>query len=154
MRVVPNASALGSFMYVMLCTRPYICFAVGMVSKYKSNTGPPHWVAVKHIIKYLCRMKDYMLVYHCEDLTTTSYTDFDFQSDHDSRKSTSTSGYVYTLGGGPISWRSVKQSRIVDSTMEAEYVASCEVAKEVVWLRKFLVDLGVMRIKQSPIMLF
>jgi hypothetical protein len=38
--------------------------------------------------------------------------------------------------------------------MEAEYVASCEVAKEVVWLRKFLVDLGVMRIKQSPIMLF
>jgi hypothetical protein len=49
-----------------------------------------------------------MLVYHCEDLTATDYTDSDFQSDRDSRKSTL--GYAYTLGGEAISWRSVKQS--------------------------------------------
>jgi hypothetical protein len=93
-----------------------------------------------------------MLVYHCEDLTTTGYIDFEFQSDRDSRKFIS--GYVYTLGGGAISWRSVKQSCIVDSTMEVEYVATCEAAKEAVWLSKFLADLGVMRIEQSPITLF
>jgi hypothetical protein len=48
----------------------------------------------------------------------------------------------------------VKQSWIADSTMEAEYVAACEVATEAIWLRKFLRDLGVMRVEQSPITLF
>ena len=55
------------------------------------------------------------------------YTDYDFQSDRESRKSTSR--YVFTLGGGAISWRSVKQSSIAYSTMEAEYIAASEVAK-------------------------
>ena len=58
------------------------------------------------------------------------YTDSDFQSDRDSRKSTS--GYVFTLGGGSISWRSIKQSSIADSTMEAEYIAASKAAKETV----------------------
>ena len=60
---------------------------------------------------------------------------------------------MFTLGGEAISWRSVKQSCIVDSTMEVEYVATCEVAKEAVWLKKFLSDLGVMRMEQVPITL-
>ena len=59
-----------------------------------------------------------------------SYTDSDFQLDLDFRKSTS--GCVFTLGGGAISWKSVKQSCVADSTMKAEYVAACEAAKEVV----------------------
>ena len=69
-----------------------------------------------------------MLVYHSEDLIPISYTDSDFQSNLDFRKSTL--GCVFTLGGGAISWRSVKQSCITDSTMEAEYVATCKAAKE------------------------
>ncbi|XP_050255054.1 secreted RxLR effector protein 161-like [Quercus robur] len=110
MRQVPYASAVGSLMYAMLCTRPDICYSVGIVSRYQPNPGPKHWEAVKHILKYLRRMRDYMLVYRCEDLIHIGYTDFDFQSDHDFRKSTS--GCVFTLGGGAISWRSVKQSYI------------------------------------------
>ena len=93
-----------------------------------------------------------MLVYRSEDLIPIGYTDSDFQSDLDFRKSTS--GCVFTLGGGAITWRSVKQSCIADSTMEAEYVAACEAAKEAVWLKKFLSDLGVMRMEQVPITLF
>ena len=58
------------------------------------------------------------------------------------------------MGGGAISWRSVKQSCIADSTMEAEYVVACEVAKEAVWLKKFLSDLGVVRMEQASITLF
>ena len=46
---VPYASVVGSLMYAMLCTRPDICFAVGMVSRYQSNLGPVHWQAVKRI---------------------------------------------------------------------------------------------------------
>ena len=63
MRQVPYASAVGSLMYAMLCTRPDIYYSVGMISRYQSNPGPKHWHAVKHILKYLWRMRDYMLFY-------------------------------------------------------------------------------------------
>ena len=86
-----------------------------------------------------------MLVYHSKDLIPIGYTNSNFQSDLDFKKSTS--GCVFTLGGGAISWRSVKQSFIANSTMEVEHVAAYKAAKEVVWLKKFLYDLGVVRIK-------
>ncbi|KAK1552621.1 hypothetical protein Q3G72_020490 [Acer saccharum] len=114
---VPYASAVGSLMYAMLCTRPDICFAVGIVSRFQSKPGPDHWTAVKHIFKYLKRTRDNMLKIHI--------------------------GAVFTIGGGAVIWKSIKQSRIADSTMEAEYVAACEAAKEAVWLRQFLIDLEV-----------
>ncbi|KAK0587347.1 hypothetical protein LWI29_021335 [Acer saccharum] len=138
---VPYASAVGSLMYAMLCTRPDICFAVGIISRFQSKPGPDHWTAVKHIFKYLKRTRDNMLVYSGGDLIPVGYTNSDFQSDSDSRKSTS--GAVFTIGGGAVIWRSIKQSCIADSTMEAEYVAACEAAKEAVWLRQFLIDLEV-----------
>ncbi|KAL5577479.1 hypothetical protein UlMin_019178 [Ulmus minor] len=152
MRRIPYASAVGSLMYAMLCTRPDICFAVGMVSRYQSNPGPEHWIDVKHILKYLKRTRDYMLVYSSDSLIPIGYTDSDFQSDKDSRKSTS--GYVFTLGGGAISWRSVKQTCIADSTTEAEYVAASEAAKEAVWLRKFLRELEMVPSAEQPIILY
>ncbi|KAH9671204.1 hypothetical protein KPL70_017270 [Citrus sinensis] len=152
MRRVPYAEVVGSLMYAMLCTRPDICFAVGMVSRYQSNPGPEHWTAVKHIMKYLKRTKNYMLVYSGDELIPVGYTDYDFMSDKDSRKSTS--GYVFTLGSGVISWRSVKKSCIADSTTEAEYVAASEAAKEAVWLRKFLQDLDVVPAVTAPLKLF
>ena len=62
-------------MYAMLCTRPDIYYSIGMVSRYQSNPGLKHWQAVKHILNYLRRMRDYMLVYHSEDLIPISYTD-------------------------------------------------------------------------------
>ena len=86
-------------------------------------------------------MRDYMLVYHDENMGCIGYTNSDFQSDIESRKSTS--WYVFTLGGAAICWRSVKQSNIVGSTMEAEYIAASEAAKEAVWLKNFLMELEV-----------
>ena len=128
-------------MYAMLCTRPDIYFVVGMVSKYQSDPSEEHWIKVKHIFKYLRRTRDSMLVFQDESLVPIGYTDSNFQSDRESRKSTS--GYVFTLRGGAISWQSVKQSSIAYSTMEAEYIAASEVTKEAVWLKNFLLDLGV-----------
>ena len=51
-------------------------------------------------------------------------------SDKDLRKSTS--GHVFTLGSGVVSWRSIKQKCVADSTTEPEYVEACEAAKEAV----------------------
>ena len=89
MRQVLYASAVGSLMYAMLFTRPDICYSVGMVNRYQSNPKPKHWEAVKHILKYLSRTRDYMLVHHCEDLIPIGYTYSNFQSDLNFRKSIS-----------------------------------------------------------------
>ncbi|KAL4028265.1 hypothetical protein IC575_011458 [Cucumis melo] len=143
MRYIPYASVVGSLMYAMLRTTPDICYAVGIVSRYHSNPGLAHWTAVKTILKYLRRTRDYMLVYSFKDLILTGDTDSDFQTNRDSRKSTS--GSVFTLNRGAAVWRSIKQGCIADSNMEAEYVAACEATKEAVWLRKLLTDLEVVQ---------
>ena len=70
----------------------------------------------------------------------------------DSRKSTS--GNVFTLGGGAIVWRSIKQTCVADSTMEAEYVAASEATKEAVRLRNFLKDLAVVPAIEMPLTMF
>ena len=75
MRRVPYASVVGSLIYAMLCTRPDICYAVGIVSRFQSNPGLDHWIAVKHILKYLRRTRNHMLVYSGGDLNPIEYTD-------------------------------------------------------------------------------
>ena len=152
MRRIPYASTVGSLMYVMLCTRPDIYYVVRIVSRYQSNPRMGHWIAVKHILKYLRRTRDYMLVYSGGDLNLIGYIDSDFQSDKDSRKSTF--GSIFTLGGGAVVWRSIKQSSIADSTMEVEYIAACEAAKESVWLKKFYTNLEVVPNMENPLVLY
>ena len=149
---IPFASAVGSLMYAMLCTISDIYYAVGIVSQYQSDPREEHWITVKHILKYLRRIKDYMLVYSSGSLETIGYTNSDFQGDIDSKKSTS--GYVFTLNGGVIFWRSVKQTCVADSTIEVEYVVASKVAKEAVWLKKFLLDLQVIQSADRPINLY
>ena len=77
-RRVLYASAVGSLKYSMLCTRLDICYVVGIICRYQSNSGPEHWNVVKHILKYSNRTKNHMLVYSGEDLTPTRYTNSDF----------------------------------------------------------------------------
>ena len=141
MKSVPYTSAIGSLIYVMLCSRQDIYYAVGIVSRYQSYPGPKHWVAVKHILKCLQATGNYMLVCFGEELNVIWYIDSHFQSDKDSKRSTSS--FMFTLGRGAILWRTIKQSYVDDSTVEAEYVAACETTKETIWLHKFLMDLEV-----------
>ena len=63
MSLIPYASAIGSIMYAMLCTRPDVNLAVSLVGRYQSNPGMEHWTAVKNILKYMKRTKDMFLVY-------------------------------------------------------------------------------------------
>ena len=58
MAKVPYSSAVGSLMYAMTCTRPYIAYAAGVISKYMSNPGKKHWEAVKSIMRYLNGTRD------------------------------------------------------------------------------------------------
>ena len=58
---VPYASAIGSIMYPMTCTCPNVAFVLSMVSRYQGNSRKAHWTAVKNILKYLRRTKDWVL---------------------------------------------------------------------------------------------
>ena len=80
------------------------------------------------------------------------FTDSSFQSDRDDSKSVS--GYIFTLNGGAIYWKSSKQNTVADSVCEAEYVAASDAAKEAVWLRKFLRELGVAPSLDGPVLLY
>ena len=93
-----------------------------------------------------------MFVYGADDLILIGYSDSNFQTDKDSRKSTSRS--VLTQNRGVVVWRSIKQGCIVDSTMEVEDVTTCKATKEAVWLRKFLHDLEVVPNINMPITLY
>ena len=107
---------------------------------------------MKHILKYLRRTRDYILVYSSGDQNPIRYIDSDFHSNKDSRKSTS--GSIFTLGGGAVVWRSIKQSSIADSTMETEYIAACEAAKESIWLKKFYTYLEIIPNMEKPLVLY
>ncbi|KAI5410346.1 hypothetical protein KIW84_055734 [Lathyrus oleraceus] len=65
MNKIPYASAIGSIMYAMLCTRPDVSYALSATSRYQSDPGDAHWVAVKNILKYLRRTKDSSHFQHC-----------------------------------------------------------------------------------------
>ena len=152
MNSIPYASAIGSIMYAMLCTRPDVAYALGIVSRFQADPGEDHWKAVKNILKYLRRTKDIFLVYGGSDLKLEAYSDSSFQSDPDDSKSIS--GYVFTLNGGAVSWKSTKQQTVADSTTEAEYIAVSEAAKEAVWMKKFITELGVVPEIENPMPLY
>ena len=151
MNDIPFASAIGSIMYAMLCTRPDVSCALSMTSRYQSDPGKPHWIAVKNILKYLRRTKDAFLVFGGMegDLIVKGYTDASFQTDKDDYRSQS--GFLFMLNGGTVSWKSSKQSTVADSTTEAEYLAASDAAKEAVWIRKFISDLEVVPSITDPI---
>ncbi|MES7295843.1 Ty1/Copia family ribonuclease HI [Cutibacterium acnes] len=85
-------------------------------------------------------------------LKVSGFTDASFQTDTDDFRSQS--GYVFCLNGGAVSWRSSKQDTVADSTTEAEYIAASEAAKEAVWIRKFIIELGVIPNAAEPLALF
>ncbi|WVZ90383.1 hypothetical protein U9M48_036690 [Paspalum notatum var. saurae] len=153
MSEIPYTSAIGSIMYAMICTRPDVSFGLSVTSRYQSCPGEGHWIAVKNILKYLRRTKDAFLVFGGEEeLVVKGYTDAGFQTDkYDSR---SQAGFAFCLNGGAVSWKSSKQDTVADFATEAEYIAASEAAKEAVWIRKFVSELGVVPSASCPLDLY
>ena len=140
MSKVQYQSAVGSLMYAMVCTRPDIAYAVGVVSRFMTNPGQAHWNAVKWILRYLKGTSRSCLCFGSGDPVLQGYTDADYNGDADSRKFTS--GYLMTYAGGAVSWQSRLQKCVSLSTTDAEYIAAVEAAKEVLWMKNFLQELG------------
>ncbi|XP_062089599.1 secreted RxLR effector protein 161-like [Humulus lupulus] len=126
-------------MYLMSCTRPDIAYNVSTLSRFTSNPSIEHWKAITRVLRYLQYTRNYGLNYTREPAVLEGYTDASRISDIQDSKGTS--GYVFTLGGATVSWKSSKQTVITRSTMESEFVALDKCSEEVEWLRNFLEDI-------------
>ena len=140
MSCVPNVNAVGCLMYGLVCTSLDIAHAVDVVSKYKENLGKEHWNAVKWVLQYLRGISDYCITFNNNSEFVCGFVDLDFACDLDMRRSTS--GFVFTLAGGAISWMSKLQEIVALSTKEAEYIAASHACKEAIWLKGLLGEIG------------
>ena len=146
--VVPYVSAIGSMMYAMVYTRPDIAHAVGELSRFMSKLGKEHQTIVKRVFKYLRGTSDYGLCYQGRPgldrvLDIRGFVDTDCAGDMDQRRCTS--GYVFNLFGGAVSWMSKKQSVVVLSTIEAENMTATHARKEAVWLSRLCSSMGLVQ---------
>lgn len=138
----PYQELVGSLLFVAQVSRPDICYAVNTVSRFNNNPGKLHWIAVKRIVRYLKQTSKYKLCFQQQEdgpPRITGYCDSDFASDIDERKSTS--GYVFKMHGGSISWCSKKQPTVALSTTEAEYMSLSLSMQEGLWLQNLQKEL-------------
>ncbi|KAJ9553540.1 hypothetical protein OSB04_017585 [Centaurea solstitialis] len=144
------SQAIGCLMYAMTSTRPDIAYAVGRLSRYTSNPSTQHWQAIQRIFKYLKGTMDYGLYYLGYPSVLEGYSDASWIT-HVEEDHSSTTGWVFLLGGGAISWASKKQTCITNSTMESEFVALATAGKEAEWLRNLIYEIPLWSKPIAPI---
>ena len=118
---IEYASAIGSLMYAMQCTKSDIVFVVCKLSRFTSNPSVDHWKAIARVLGYLKRTINLGLFYNRFPIVLEEYTDASWITSASDNESTS--GWIFTLGGGVVSWASKKQSYITHLTIESNFIA-------------------------------
>ncbi|KAI3635416.1 hypothetical protein MIR68_006550 [Amoeboaphelidium protococcarum] len=141
MKSIPYRETVGALLYAACATRPDISAAVGKVCKFSQNPGVKHWQAVKRILRYLKGTSNLgILLGGHHGTVIQGWSDADWAGDIDQRKSTG--GYVFKLSDSPVSWSSKLQNVVALSSCESEYIALANSAKEAMWLRQLMKDIG------------
>lgn len=137
----PYREIVGNLLYLTTKTRPDIAYAVNMCSRDLNNYTNQRVNDTERIFRYLNGSKDQGIAYRgTEDKNElVAYCDSDFAGDEQTRKSTT--GYVILFCGGPITWSSRKQSVVVLSSTEAEYIAATECCKDLLYLNSLIKEL-------------
>jgi hypothetical protein len=145
---VPYASAVESFMYTMVYTRPDIAHAMGVLSRYMSKPRKEHWTTIKRVFRYLCGAASYGLCYQgrlglYKVLDIHGFVDSYWDGDLYHRRYTR--GYMFNLFGGAISWMKKTQAVVEISTTETEYMTTTHASKEAVWLQRLCSVIGLVQ---------
>ncbi|CAI7770296.1 unnamed protein product [Closterium sp. NIES-53] len=152
---------VGSLLYAAVHTRPGISFSVGQLARVVQNPSEEQVDAAERVVKYLNSHPSIGVQYSASaqvkqkgvkvlkekgerlgegKLFLTCFTDATWASEKDD--SSSVGGYICVVGGGPVSWRSKKQTETALSSAESEYMAMFHGVKEVIWLRRLLEEIG------------
>lgn len=141
-------SMLGSLMYAMIGTRPDLAYAVGMLGRFSHDPSLEHRKAMDQVFNYLRGTTTLGVVFgprssddHPDIHQLVGYCDADYATNDVSRRRV-TSGFIFKLWGGAISWQSKRQPSVTLATAEAEYVAMSQASKEFLWIRSLLTELG------------
>ncbi|KAL0298537.1 UNVERIFIED_CONTAM: Retrovirus-related Pol polyprotein from transposon TNT 1-94 [Sesamum radiatum] len=143
------SKVIGCLMYAMTSTRPDIAYAMGKLSRFTSNPSTHHWEAIRRVLQYLKKTMDYGLSYSGFPSILEGYSDASWITNVEDHSSTS--GWVFLLGGGAISWASKKQTCITNSTMEFEFVVLAAAGKEAEWLKNLIHEIPLWPKPISPI---
>nr|KYP43110.1 Retrovirus-related Pol polyprotein from transposon TNT 1-94 [Cajanus cajan] len=120
-------------------TRPDLAFAVGKLSQFMHQPNNAHFQAARKVLRYVKATPTKGLFFpSSSDLKLTGYTDSDWATCPDSRRSIS--GFCFFLGNALVSWKSKKQNVVSRSSSEAEYRALALGVCEAQWLHKLLTD--------------
>ena len=146
-------SLVGNLMYLCVVSRPDFCFAVYNLAQFVSNPGKAHWCALKHFLHFLRGTEFLSLVYNrSENLELFGFSDSNWATDKDDRKSTA--GFCSQLSrfGSFVSWASKKQGCVALSSCEAEYVSLALAAQEADYLQSFLTFICLITV-ETPVLL-
>jgi hypothetical protein len=125
---------IGSLMYLAGAMRPEISYVVSKLSRFTSNPGDDHWKVVERVLRYLRGITSFGIHYSGYPPALKEYSDSNWILDADETKATN--GYVFTLAGAAVSWRSYKQTVLTKSTIESEHVTQETSTNEIEWLRQ------------------
>ena len=144
------ASLVGKVIYATCMTRMDVAYAAGVWARFMANPTEAHASCAERMPRYLQGTRSRGIQYKAGDLNLHGMVDADYAGDRDNAKSTT--GWVFYMAGGPVSWCSKLQSTVAQCTSEAEYVALTSAAREAAWIREFLTELNLM--PEGPIQLF
>ena len=139
---VPYREVIESLMFLTVVLRPDLSYCANYLSRFVNNYDKSHWESVKRVLRYLRGSCTRGILYKKDKngLCVKAFSDADFAGDRDERKSTS--GCVIMLSMGPVLWFSRRQSVVAQITTEAEYIASSTAVREIVWLRRYMSEIG------------
>ena len=138
-RQTEYASIIGSLRYATDCTRPDIAYVVGLLCRFTSRPSKEHWHAIERVMRYLKGTMTLGLHYQKYPAVLEGYSDADWNTLSDDSKATS--GYIFSIAGGAVSWKSKKQTILAQSTMESEMIALATASEEASWLRSLLAEI-------------
>lgn len=144
----PYRQAVGALMFLMCGTRPDIAYAVSVASRNLENPTERDVARVKRILRYLRGTSDHRLVYKYNQGKGVLFCYSDADHGGDLSTGRSTSGVLCLYSGASISWMSQRQVSVAISTTEAEIVAASEAAREIIWIKRLLTELG--QLKETP----
>jgi hypothetical protein len=133
---------VGKVLYLSLCSRPDISYAVRELSRFISSYGKAQIAAAKHLLRYLQGTRSHGVLLGRKDAAFPLFramSDSDWGMGNDRK---SISGFIILLGDSPIAWSSKQQAVVALSSCEAEYIAVTHCARDVLWFRNLFSELG------------